>query len=236
MVTPISALFKLPATEITCLFAELQTLRTRVRAGETLQVPEITVLLDSGHTLRGEVIHYLADAIPEKGLLSLRTGDRPDSLDVTYLPLHAIQALTVHYTPETLHLLSFGKVKPLSLRVPSRLELERYLRSLSDQLSQQRSQPLQMTIAWDELSTTDETLQTLAELLANLQGILLAINADELGAVALRDHVERIEIRTAVTANVLFQNATLSILVASHEGDLSCAQKPELQRAIEKLL
>ncbi len=236
MVTPIAALFKLPATEINRLLTELQALRVRMRAGEVLQVPEITVLLNSGHTLRGELISYGAESSPEHGLLSLRTGDRLDALDVTYLSLHAIQALTVHYTPDTLHLLSFGKVKPLSLRVPNRLELERQARSLGEQISQQRSQPLQMTIAWDELPTTEDALQTLAELITNLQSTLLDINADALGAAALREQVARIEVRTAPTARVLCQNATLSILVAIHEGDLRCVQKPDLRSAIEKLL
>jgi hypothetical protein len=166
-------------------------------------------------------------------LLLLQGQDAP--MDATYLPIGAIQAVTVHYTPDNLHLT--GKVKPASAPVPSRLDLERQVRALSTQLS-----PTTVTVAWDEMVSSDAAFQSLGALIQNLQEILLGIQADSLGAAALQQ-IERVEmrfgagqIRRADSLGPTVGQRVLEIGIAIADQDLVEISKSDLRQAIERLL
>jgi hypothetical protein len=225
------ALFRLPARSVVTVLGELATLRDRARSGEPLEVPTATVLLAAGHQLTGEVI-ALTDATAQDFTVLLRNAG--NTLAVTYIPGSAIQGVTVHLTPDTLHLLSFGKFRSLADKVPTRLELERYLRSLTTQLSP--TAPLAHSIAWDEFPPSDEALQQLGDVLQDLQSTLLAIQADDLGSTALQEQVQRLEIRVNVKTGVLLQAGALTIQVQIVDHELVALSRSELRRAIERLL
>jgi hypothetical protein len=225
------ALFRLPARSVVTVLGELAALRDRARSGEPLEVPTVTMLLAAGHQLTGEVI-ALTDPTPEDFTVLLKNAGNP--LAVTYILGSAIQGVTVHLIPETVHLLSFGKFRSLTDKVPTRLELERYLRSLATQLSP--TAPLAHSIAWDEFPSSDAALQQLGDVLQDLQATLLVIQADDLGSTALQEQVQQLEIRTHVRAGVLLQAGALTIQVQIVDHELVALSRSDLQRAIERLL
>jgi hypothetical protein len=234
-------LWRLPAKAVEVLLVEMGALQDQARQapmtdgrsqtiGAPLSpgIPDVTLLLDSGHSLTGSIVRVCA--APE-ALVLLRRQDAP--MDVTYLPIGAIRAVTVHYSSENLHLLSSGQIKLASGPVPSRLDLERQVRALSAQLSGPLS-PVTLTVAWDEMVQTDEAFRSLQPWINDLQAILLGIQADSLGAAALQQ-IDRIEIRFG-TAQISRRERVLEIGLATAEGDLIVLSKPDLQQAIERLI
>jgi hypothetical protein len=216
-------LLRLPAQPVHQLLAELAALTDRVRSGDPITPPDVTLQLNSGHSLTGSILRV--SEVASEMLVLLQGQDAP--LDATYLPIGAIQAVTVHYSPENLHLT--GKVKPTSALVPSRLDLERQVRALSAQLS-----PTTVTVAWDEMVNTDAAFQSLGPLIQNLQEILLGVQTDSLGAAALQP-IERVEVHFG-SGQIRRANQVLEINIAIADRDLVEVSKSELQQAIERLL
>jgi hypothetical protein len=221
---PSNPLLRLPAQPVHQLLAELAALMDRVRDGDPIAPPAVTLQLNSGHQLSGCILRVAAESASET-LVLLQSQEAP--MDATYLPIGAIQAVTVHYSPENLHLT--GKVKPATALVPSRLDLERQVRALSSQLS-----PTIVTVAWDEMVNTDAAFQSLGLLIKNLQDILLTIQADRLGSAALQP-IERVEVRFGA-GPIRRADRVLEIGIAVANRDLVELSKGELQQAIERLL
>jgi hypothetical protein len=218
-----SAIFQLPAKRIAALLIELQALLDR----PGVVLPELTLLLTSGHQVRGELIEFLVEGpLPADRWLLLRNVSGP--LDVTYLPLAAIEGLTLHLTDDNLHLLSFGKLKPQA-KVPSRLELERLTRTISTEFS------LSIAILWDELPSSDRAFQNLGELLQDLQLILMELLDDELGNAAVHDRVRQVAIRSGSAAAVRLEGGTLTLL-GRGDQEFTCLDRRGLTAAIEGLL
>ncbi len=218
-------LLRLPAKPVNQLITEIAELQERVCAGEPIVVPEVTLRLDSGQTITGSILRVLPASAPTDETCVLMRCQ----MDATYLSIAAIRAVTVHYSAENLHLLSGGKIKQSAGAVPSRLDLERQVRSLSTQLS-----PIAVTVAWDEMVTTDEAFQSLEPLIKHLTEILLAIQADSLGIAALQQ-VDRVEIRFG-TAQIIRRDRVLEIGVAIVDRDLVVLAKADLRQAIERVL
>jgi hypothetical protein len=229
----IEPFLRLPAKPVNALIAEISALQDRVRwsstdhgsSGESIVIPDVTLLLDSGHSVVGSILRVLpaSEAVGEALVLIRR------QMDATYLPIGAIRAVTVHYSAENLHLLSGGKIKVASGAVPSRLDLERQVRSLSAQLN-----PITVTVAWDEMVATDEAFQSLEPLIKSLAEILLEIQADDLGVAALQQ-VDRIAIRFG-TAQIIRRDRVLEIGVAILDHDLVVLAKVDLRQAIDRAI
>jgi hypothetical protein len=220
----IDPFLRLPVKPVNVIISELAELQDRVRSGESIVIPDVTLLLNSGQSIVGTI---LRTASAGEMLLLLQSKVAP--MDATYLPISAILGVTVHYRAENLHLLSSGKIKLVSGSIPSRLDLERKVRSLSNLLGSTI-----VTVAWEEMPTTDAAFQSLALLITNLQEILLAIQADVLGNTALQQ-ITRIEIRFG-TANIILRGQVLEIGLAIEDQDLVVLPKTELRLAIERLL
>jgi hypothetical protein len=224
------ALFRLPARSITAVLSELAALRNRARSGEPLDVPTVTLWLAAGQSVRGDVI-ALADANQADFTVLLK---HPTALEATYIAGSAIQGVTVHLTVETTHLLSFGKFRSLTEPVPTRLDLERFLRSLTTQLNP--TTPLTGPISWDEFPSTDAAMQQLGDVLNHLRSALLTIQADALGATALGEQVQRLDVRVHSQPGVILQAGILTVQVQILDHELVTLPQVELLRAIERLL
>jgi hypothetical protein len=118
---------RLPAMTITALVMELSGLQERFLAGERIEIPIVTLLLDSGHSLSGVVVRVTrsSNSVPIEPDAALLIQHQ-DKLTMSYVPIVAIRGITVQANERNLHLLSAGKIKPSSGHVPSRLDLERY--------------------------------------------------------------------------------------------------------------
>jgi hypothetical protein len=230
-------ILRLPAKEIRTLVAELCVLQDRVRSGETLEVPSISLLLASGHSLMGTIVQVTKSgsvgvASPGEnrdGTLLLQHQDNP--LNVSYIPMDAICGITVYYSSQNLHLLSSGQVQPATSNIPTRLDLDRKAQYLSEKLA-----GTAISIVWDELPRSEEARQSLDVMLMDLEAAITSIRSDELGRTTLQQQVERIEIRSGPSAEVRLQTPVLTIYAAIQFQDLVCLARSELKQAIERVL
>ncbi len=223
---------RLPAMTITALVMELSGLQERFLAGERIEIPSVTLLLDSGHSLSGVVVRVTRSSTsvpiePDAALLI----QHQDKLTMSYVPIVAIRGITVQSSESNLHLLSAGKIKPSSGQVPSRLDLERHARSLANTID-----GLTIAIAWDEIPRSDEAFESLNSILKDLEAVTIGIRADELGRTAFQARVERIEVRVGTNAAVRLHERVLTIYVAIEAQDLIYLNKYQLQQAIESSL
>ncbi|OCR02090.1 hypothetical protein BCD67_22630 [Oscillatoriales cyanobacterium USR001] len=224
------SILRLPVKTISKLISELSALQDRLRSGELLEIPSVTLLLKSGQSLSGVVVRALQPGLPENEA-TLLLQSRDNSMDMTYVPIAAIGGVTVHYTAQSMLLLSDGKIRASYGRVPSRLELERQARAISAQFA-----GIDLVILWDELPRFDAAFQSIELLLNDFQAILLTICGDDIGMRALREKVTGVSIGVDTTANVCLKENILEIRLRVEEQDLIYQPKGKLQEAIEKLL
>lgn len=134
------------------------------------RAPRLTLRLDAGHTVTGELLAF-AD-----GQILLRDLGTGGGLDATYLPLAAVRAVTVHYGHSNVHVAARGRLPAMPERVPTRLELKRQAAGL----------PLPAQVDWDAWPATDLGCARLGAALTDLGKVLGELGKDSLGAEALR--------------------------------------------------
>jgi hypothetical protein len=231
----IAALYRLPAKQLEVVLQQLSDLRSKARGGDlpnrsTSPIPDVTLVLRSGQMLTGAVVEFAATSSAGSPILLVHLTKTANSLDTCYISLSEIAGITIHHTSETLHLLAFDHFRPLSQKVPTRLELDRQARAITEALT------IPIALAWTVLPITDLSLQTLATGLQDLQTILKLILADDLGRVALQERVQRIEITCGGQGEVKFVGSTLQIVGELVNQDLRLLERSPLQTAIERLL
>lgn len=227
----LDALRRLPVKSPGQLLHELHDLHTRFRGGDPIELPQVTVMLTSGQSLRGEVIQL--DQAGVETVLLLRVVD--PGYDVLYLPQSFVAGVMVHYTEANLHLLSSGTIRPLDEAVPSRLALNRQAQAIGEALRVRRLNcPVQLN--WDLLPMTNASLQVIGQFLQDLQSILVAIQADDIGSIALETQVQQIVIQADAEISVLLQAQTLTLSIARAGIELAPWPIDSLRQAIEQRL
>lgn len=209
------ALDHLPPLRLEALFAELM--------GRKETAPRVTLRLDSGHTLTGDLLAY-AD-----GQVLLRDLQTGGGLDATYLPLQAIRAATVHYLRANIHVAAQGGLPPLPAHVPTRLELKRQAAAL------QGVADLPVDVDWDGWPKTGLASVRLGGLLSELQGVLAALAADAMGSAALRDGVDRVRIQAGAEGPEVVVRGRLLTVLGRISGD-DVRTPDDLRAAVEKAL
>ncbi len=235
-------ILRLPAKTIGNLISELNALQDRVRSGENLEIPSVTLFLNSGQNLSGKVTRILHPPSQPPSLASSMASEatvllqhKVNAMDLSYVSLSSIQSVTVHHTSSSLVLLSDGKIRANADKVPSRLELERLTRTVSGKFAE-IGLTIDLIVLWDELPKSSAALQSLEILLQDLQAVLLAITTDEIGLSSLRAKVNIIKIGIDVTTNIRLRENILEIRLKTEEQDLIWMSRIELRKSLEKLL
>lgn len=202
------ALDQLPPLRLEALFASL--------VGQ--EAPRVTLRLDSGHTVTGELLAFV------DGQILLRDLGTGGGLDATYVPLVAVRAATVHYGRANVHVAARGRLPAMPERVPTRLELKRQAAAL----------PMPVQVDWDAWPATDLGSVRLGAALTELGQVLGALAEDPLGAEALRGlQGVRLDIGAA-GPDVRLEEGRLVVLGRVDGEDVQTP--PELRAAVEKAL
>jgi len=186
-------LARLPAWTVAEALRELAEGVERDRSDPSSQLPQITLRLTSGHTLEGGLLRHELTEGGTGTLLLVNMRGAPE-LDVSYIPVSSVLALTVHTSSSALHSLSGGRLKPIPQRLPGRLEIARTLRSLSERISGVLGMEWEASIAWDTLSGSDEALLSVVGVVGELERSLEAILADEAGREAWKARGSRLRV------------------------------------------
>ncbi len=229
MTDPVEQARRLPARPIGAVIAEMARLREESRHDWAL--PPVTLALSNGLSVRGEYVAAHELETPRATVL-VRTGDRSDSLDVAYIPVASIVALTVHHTPATLARLSFGAVRERLGEAPSRLELERRLRDLTEWLSAEVGVAVAATADWEALPRADAARLDVGELLEDLRATLAGFLADELGRAAVKAGVRALRITVGSKASVTLQDGELRYAVGLDGNETYLLNRQDLRRAL----
>lgn len=224
---------RLPARPVGGVLAELARLQEEKRSNWML--PPVTVALSNGMSLRGEYLAAHELDTPQATIL-LRTGGVGDAVDVAYVPVASIVALTIHHTAATLAPLSFGALRERGGGVPSRLELERRLRDLTEWLSAEVGATVTATVAWEALPRTDAARLDVGELLEDLRAVLDGFLADDLGREAVRDGVRSLRIVVGERADATLQDGELRYTVGLDGDETALLDRRELRRTLSARL
>jgi hypothetical protein len=223
-------LSRLPVRQIETLLAELHSWVQRKQRGEQLTLPEITLMVGE-FQLRGKLLSY----DQKDHMVFFQRSDTASALDATYLPLSSIQALTVHYTEDTLHVLSFGTVRP-AYRAATRLSLDRQCVTLNEELTAKVGRSLPITIDWNSFSDNEATYSGVAQVVDDLSAILRDLVNETLGLDAVKKSIQRIEVRGGSASTVQVQAATLSVVVNVVADEVLPLTRAALKTALEATL
>ena len=227
----------LPARALDELLEDLAGLQVRELRGEPVRVPRVTLHLHSGRELGGVVLQLTQ--LRHGAAVVLRTGEqtRHDAgSDATYVPLSAIEALTVHDAASHAEVLSRGGPTPLHAEPPpTRLAARRAVQGHHQELTAL----LQHDLAWEagiDGTPDGEPLRALVRLSADVAGALKASAGDELGRSAIIASLQRVVLVNGKPPSVALVDGALRVTSPIHEGPGGQQSPAELRAAIEKLL
>lgn len=188
---------------------DLAGLSSRVRAGEPLVWPRLTLHLSGGHNFRGQLLGLNDDAPNRVALLLLESDDR-FACDVTHVALDHLEAVTVH---DALRI-----EQPISEIIVGKLSVRRAVLALGERLNGagagfvlEIADPATDHPEIDHLETVN--FEPIMTALLPLESALLEILNDDLGRQALKN-VAVIKLSLGDTAQVLKSGATLELQVA----------------------
>lgn len=156
----------------------------------------VKLLLHSGQSLQGRVLVVGSERQTETLVLA---HDREDN--VSFLDLAAVCAVTMSVNPNSLPVLTAGKVKhPAELEPLSRLAFKRRLADLDAWLLSELGRPLPLR-SEPSLEELREGLAPLLFSIESLVEVLLSLRQDELGREALA-RVSEVRLATSSQARV----------------------------------
>lgn len=207
------------------LLEELADLARRASSGEPVRRPYVTAHLRSGRAIEGVVLALHSDRMGRRTLVLHVPGpERFAALDVSHLPVEALEALTVHAVDQ------LEAAPPGSPPPPTRLELRRRVAATEKALQAKLGLPLALTVDPGE---DPKELAALAHLEALLPEVLSAIASTDLGKQALVG-VKSVKLATDEAMGVMLAEGVLTVTAA-----LSPARRASphaLTEAIEKAL
>jgi hypothetical protein len=198
------------------LLEELGDLARRIRMGETLRRPRVTLHMSSARDLSG----FVLDVSNQTVLLHT-----PPDWNVAHVGMKGIEAVTVHDV--------VGLTRPPADAppAPSRLELKRRIAGAEASIAVQVGAPI--VVALPE-ALDDEQLEPIGSLLGTLAEVLDNVSRDENGRLALQAKVKRIQLVVGEQPHVTLVGDALTVMTVN--AHLKRLAPPVLQRAIEAAL
>jgi hypothetical protein len=202
------------------LLEELAELARRIRAGEALRRPRVTLHLRSARDLSG----FVLDVGHEGGMASVLLHTPPE-WNVAHVPMGSLEAVTVH------DVLGLSRPPADAPPAPSRLELRRRLAGAEAQLAVQVGAPIVFTLP-EALEEVD--LEPLGALVPIVTQVLEDIARDEMGRSSFVARVKRVQLTVGTEPHVTLVGDALTVMTVSPHSKRLAA--PGLQRAIEAAL
>lgn len=191
----INTLYRLPAKRLHSVLEELKSLRCRQDKGEEVVVPVITLHLKSGRDMTGVLIGMEEDRHEQCILFHLYDSMRMSpTYSVVYLSPGSIEALTLNNIADIAHQFSFGKI---SRPAPTKLEMKRKLKGISDKFSEKCGKHIDFVIDWMTIPKSEESMSELDELVNDFFCVISDIS----------DEAMAMEIITKSVQQIIFQNS-----------------------------
>lgn len=238
MSSPQERASRIPARPLAILLEEIASLRRRERQGEPVVVPLLTLRMEGGHAVTGQFIAFEPSRRnEEQGTVLLLDTAQNHALDLVTVPVSRISALTVHHTPETLTLLSFGSLASVGEGTPpGRLELDRRLASVCQECATRTGRELPHRVDWKAMPDDGDARRAVGVLVGHLEAALAAAGADAMGQEALAAHLGSIVIGVGTHSQAEWQGETLVITGRLVGTDVTFPDAGQIQRSIDRHL
>ncbi len=202
------------------LLEELGELARRIRAGEALRRPRVTLHMASARDLSG----FVLDVGHEANQLTVLLHTPPD-WNVAHVPMKGIEAVTVH------DVVGLSRPPADAPPAPSRLELKRRLAGAESHLQVQVGAPISFTLP-ETLEEGD--LEPLGALVSALSEALGEVTRGENVRMSLIAKVKRVQLAVGEQPHVTLVGDALTVMtVSAHARRLAPKM---LERAIEAAL
>lgn len=208
-------------------FTELADLAQNTEDNSSL--PKLELLLHTGNTLRGSIIHSRKTA-NEHLLMILGIPDSYSKSEITLVSSTQVVALTL---VEPSHYLKFFAA-PENTAIVGSLELKRAIKNSEIELEKivgEKTQFLLDVDAFPENSRCD-VLRTIGY----LPSIFETLTADELGKKLVQNAIKNIQITIGLNNTTTLNEQTLHLEILSPLTILESKEKERLKTAIENLL
>lgn len=216
------ALLRLEAKSCQGLLGDMCALAARREQEPGLAVPKLTLHLHSGLSFTGYALRLAAVEDGHWVLVFHLPGPEHQSIgyDVMYLPLWSISAVVLHDAP------CFAP-EP---EAPSRLELERRVARLEEQLGRHIGLPISLEASWQDLAEPPSLRHRLAHALDDLESIFEEMARDSLALAALRSQLKRVKIGAGAEADTRMKGDAFRIILAKGFENLDRAS---MKRSLE---
>ncbi|NJK62623.1 MAG: hypothetical protein HC921_08030 [Synechococcaceae cyanobacterium SM2_3_1] len=189
------ALQQLPAKSIERVLRILLELRQKLQSGQKATVPYTSFYLSGGQCLHG----WLLDIAEDQGTtwIALHASDDPRHapISVSYIPLAAVTAVTLHHITSIIPPLSFGAVElPPGQDIPTRMNLRQQAADLGQSLGGIWPQPPEIEVDFQTFADNDLSRYRIGQMLGLLGVVLRTLLADSLGQQALHEQVSRVRL------------------------------------------
>jgi hypothetical protein len=232
---PGELLAKLPARPVSELLAALAEGAERGDDPAAPRRPTVVLHLRGGRDVAGRIVRLGSDSGRGRTLL-LQSGGRSGEADgALYVPLDAVEAVTVQDPSSWADLLSGGALPaPVSsVPAPSRLEILRAAQSLAQTFAKESGAALNLEVAADP-ALPAESLRALSVLVPDVFAALVEMGSDALGKAAL-SRVKALRIADGAGPGVRFADGRLEIAAALAKGRDGRFSKAELKSRIAAL-
>jgi hypothetical protein len=208
-------------------FIELADLAQNTEDNSSL--PKLELLLHTGNTLRGSIIHSRKTA-NEHLLMILGIPDSYSKSEVTLVSSTQVVALTL---VEPSHYLKFFAA-PENTAIVGSLELKRAIKNSETELEKIIGQKTQFLLDVDSFpeNSRSDVLRTIGY----LPYIFETLTADELGKNLVQNAIKNIQITIGINNTTTLNEQTLHLEIFSPLTILESKEKERLKTAIENLL
>lgn len=220
-------LASLKARNPVAMLGEMAALQRRVRAGEKLNVPRVTLHLNTGLNVQGVVLDVNPDEHGGHWVVVHANPESSSTVDAVYMAVGAVVAVTVHDVPCLDH------APPDAPPAPSRAQVRRHLALLQDRLCTIVDAELACEVEWKNFGP-GEPLRGLDEMMTKVEHILTAMVEEPMGREAVRESVARISFLPGDTTDVRRDGSHLLVRVGI--SPRARVVEADLRRAMEMLL
>ncbi|MEM0578751.1 hypothetical protein [Flavobacterium polysaccharolyticum] len=208
-------------------FTELADLAQNTEDNSSL--PKLELLLHTGNTLRGSIIHSRKTA-NEHLLMILGIPDSYSKSEITLVSSTQVVALTL---VEPSHYLKFFAA-PENTAIVGSLELKRAIKNSETELEKIVGEKTQLLLDVDSFpeNSRSDVLRTIGY----LPSIFETLTADELGKKLVQNAIKNIQITIGTSNTTILNEHTLQLEILSPSTILETKEKERLKTAVENLL
>lgn len=199
-------------------------------------VPFTTLFLKSGLSLRGQVLALSSDAGPRSVLFLIYDPKAQEAVDLTYVIVDEVAAVTIHNAIAMINALSDGRIGRPGGPAPSRGEIAGALTAMIDELNEICEGEMTADIGGVPENSPPEVLHAIALTARDLYATLRKIASEELGRQALREKSFKFSFRLGEEPGVHVNRAQFHVSIGVQGNRVDRVSRESLRVNIEEFL